>query len=119
MELTTAIRRARRLWHDPEFGSEKNARNGLSDEKALTIRHIQELARGSPERRSAFLAMHEKLSTSRHHHASSINSAQDHVEQARRFAADKQIASRRDWAFPLHSYDALDQLNREVTAALR
>lgn len=121
-DVRTAIAGARQRWHDPDAikhlntGSRK--KGGPSDAKARLLESIERTARGTSERRAAFVLMHDQLSELRRAHAADIDAAQHRVELAKRQASDMEIATRRDWAFPLYPDEMLDRLNRDVTAAL-
>lgn len=115
LDVEEQVRNVRRLWHDPE-------QDGPSFPKAMKramLEEIDRLPRNSPQRKAAFLAMHERLQQMRAETRQLIEEAQQRVERAKRQAADWAIAQRRDWAFALYPSDMLDALASEAQRAVR
>jgi hypothetical protein len=106
---------ARRLWHDPE----PNGSSSPNAIKRTMLAEIDRLPRNSPQRKAAFLAMHERMQQMRGERRSFIDDAQQRVERAKRQAADWRIAQRRDWAFALYPREMLEELASEARRAVR
>ena len=104
--LRDAVRDARRVWHDPEAGSD-----APSPAKGRMLHEIDSVARNSPERKKRFLDMHDRLAQLRAQHQDAVEAARARAERARRLMADLEIVRRRDWAFPLYPAAMLDELN--------
>lgn len=96
---------SRRRWHDP-FAAGNDSPSGP---KRSCLARIEEAPRRSPERRRAFLAMHEAIERGRRERS---------VTEPREASRSAEIASRRDWAFPLHEPAAIDALAEACAAAV-
>jgi len=112
-ELMQAMKSARLKWHDPEWVEIKGR---PSDPKQAILNAINGQARNSPLRRQAFLDMHEGLAKARDAKADAIAAAQQRVERARVSVANRKVALRRDWAWPLYPRASIDTLRRKIVA---
>lgn len=98
---------ARRLWHDPENRTEQAQ---ISEAKRRMLQRIEALAHRSAQRRAAFQQMHDAIHILRTARQQDMDAARMRVERARQIAADRTIATRRDWAFPLYPRELIDEL---------
>jgi hypothetical protein len=114
IDLPRAVLEARRIWHDPETLHHAGEPSPM---KRRMLRDIESLPRRSPQRKAAFLRMHEELGRRRQRHEVQINAARQRVERARLLARDQAIADRRDWAFPLYPRHMIDQLAAQIKEA--
>jgi hypothetical protein len=117
-----ARNRLRHLWHNPEAAVADTSRIPSAmpgDRKQRALEKINQLERGDPRKRAAFLAMHEELAALRQNASAAIEKAEHDSENALRAAADERIAQRRDWAFPLYPPDQIDRLQEQVRSEFR
>jgi len=112
-DVEAARRRYRALWHDPTSNSAS-----ISDAKQQWLAKIDDAPRRSLKRRKLFHDMHEALERLREQHAAALHEARRERESAEAHALDREIAQRRDWAFPLYPEDVLDELAEAVANAL-
>jgi hypothetical protein len=115
MDVTEAIARSRKVFHDPEGNGD---RESPGPGKRRWLESINCTSRKSSERKAAFLAMHEALAGWRRSNPE-IEETANLVERSRRVAADATIASRRDWAFPLYPQEMLAQLSDRMQQCAR
>ncbi len=114
--LSLAQGRMRRLTHDPEseFKSQSD-RPGPIKRELLHL--IKRFPRRSHERRTAFIAMHQRLEEMRLSRAKAIEHARSEIARLARLAGDAAIAERRDWAFALYPEAALRELVERIRSS--
>lgn len=110
LDVPKAIAAARRLWHDPEPPDPPQP----GPIKRQLLQAIQAASRNSTQRKAAFIKMHERLEQLRRSDWNAVQQALERAEQARRQAADRAIARRRDWAFPLFPDAMIDDLAQKA-----
>jgi len=108
IDLAAAQAAARRWWHDPQRS--ENSAGGLDPAKREMLEAIQVAPRNSSRRRAAFIKMHEQLDALRQANGEAVHQALERVQKAKRQAADRAIARRRDWAFPLYPDAQINEL---------
>lgn len=107
--LKLARRRLRSLEHDPESADgELLHRPGPIKQRML--REIDGHSPGSRQRRAAFFAMHQELTSMRAARAAAMTLAAQETERISLLARDATVAQRRDWAFPLYPRKMLSEL---------
>lgn len=112
--VETARHAWRHAWHDPSANGEQ----ALSDEKAALLTRLNDLPRGSRERREAFHAMHERLAVRRIEMESRLAQRQEMLDRAQRAERERAIRTRRTWAFPLYPVAMITALRDACRAAI-
>jgi hypothetical protein len=113
--LDLARHRARLWMHDPESADVQQRRpHHPGAGKQALLREIDALPRRSPERRRAFLEMHQRLGSMRRESASQVDYAQRELAHMERLSQEAETAMRRDWAFPLYPRETLADLAARI-----
>lgn len=139
LSVQEAIASYRRLWHDPtrsqpsgfrpvadashdSFMVSRNCQEAvdgpISAPKQAWLDQIRRAPRRSPARRAAFDGFQQWLAAERRRHQTAIEAARSRVEAALAGRAERAIAQRRDWAFPLYPTATLDELASLIERAL-
>ncbi|MCL4210883.1 MAG: hypothetical protein HRU76_08810 [Phycisphaeraceae bacterium] len=128
--VAEAIASYRRVWHDPpladavEEKSPSRDREGavdgpsISPAKRALLDRVYAAPRRSPARRAAFDAYQRWLRQARAARPEVIDAARRSIDLAIADRAEREIAIRRDWPFPLYPREVLDELARAVEHAI-
>ena len=114
INITAALRTARKLWHDPEGVDDPT---GPSPSKRSILTRIDAASRRSAQRRALFDELHEYLVEGRRSHTGDIEAAQSQVAAATRQTQEAPIVDRRSWSFPLYPQEMIDELAQAVHQA--
>jgi hypothetical protein len=111
--------RARAMWkvqhafHNPGvIGDQKQ-----QDTKRGDARAISTLARNGPERRRAYVAMHDRLAAYRKEHAAQLSTLQTDLARIDRAVTTSVQEQARDWPFPLYPQGRLTELRTQIDRA--
>ncbi|HLO40667.1 MAG TPA: hypothetical protein VK176_06555 [Phycisphaerales bacterium] len=86
-------------------------------QKLAMVDTIAGSGRGGPERRRAYLAMHERIDAHRRVHASGLRALHDEVRLIERAVESGLQAGARDWPFALYPREQIAALQSEIEVA--
>jgi len=127
--VARAIAAQRRRWWDPQRFVQTDAavdareapkpERSAIPEKQLLVDAIAAAPRNSHERAERYRALHRRLAELRERAAPEIEQARRAVDDARRLAAGRPVATSRTWPFAFHAPEAIAELAAQTRAAVR
>lgn len=114
-----AAARAKAMWkvqhafHNPgAIGDQKQQDAKRGEAQAIAV-----LSRRGPERRRAYVAMHDRLAVYRKDHAAQLASLEADLSRIDRAATTGMQQQARDWPFPLYPQGSLAELRTQIDRA--
>ena len=114
VSLDESLVNFRHFLHDPLRRDSEH----ISPAKQKHLNAIAAELPRSTERRSRFREYHQWLIEQRRRHSDELARLLSQVQDAQRALLEKELRTKRNWAFPLYKKSAIDELARTVQSAL-